>query len=417
MSVTDAQGRRVVRRSELEWDSAVKDPRSSRNQRHEHHGLLSLAVAAMACGRVVLRRIEDFCDDLGAHARRRLSIPKRVSDSTLYRLLAAQGPAGFRETLWRSIHRLVDAKLIKRDLFRFGVVSFDGKSVWTSTSRTVEGAKQSTDERTGLVTSSLSTLRAVLTSALGQPCLDLELIGAKSGESPAFREVFRRVAAEFGNLFLLVTADSGMTGRESALVVLGAKKHYVFALKGNQPKLHAFAERWFALHPGSCLKTTREAEHGGTMTRELHTVNVAGLEGFDFPGAAEVWRITQTWAHEDGRQTAEVRYFISSLPANTLTPTEKLQLVRLHWGIENGHHWTLDVALEEDARQPVQTSREAIETVAWLRVLAYNLLATWRVRAPKKDRRFISWARAQELLRDALRSAHLREKELLAPLR
>jgi len=262
----------------------------------------------------------------------------------------------------------------------------------------------------------LSTLRAVLTSALGQPCLDLELIAAKTGESPAFREVFRRVADQFGGLFEVVTGDSGMTGRENALLIRGARKHYVLALKGNQPTLHGFAERWFAAYPGSSLKETVEAEHGGVMTRQIHVVNVAGSEGFDFCGATEVWRITQRWAHQDGRVTVEVRYFISSLPPTSLAPTEKLNLVRLHWGIENGHHWTLDVALEEDARQPVQTSCEAIETVAWLRVLAYNLLALWRVRAPKKDGAFISWARAKEQLRDALRTAHLHAKELLAPL-
>jgi predicted transposase YbfD/YdcC len=378
--------------------------------------MLSLMVAGFACGRVVLRRVEDFCSDLGPHARRRLGVPKAVSDSTLYRLLSQQDPSGFRETVWKQLQRLLDAKLVNRDLFRHGVVSFDGKTVWSSTSRTVEGAKQSADERTGLVTSSLGTLRAVLTSALGQPCLDLELIAAKTGESPAFREVFRRIAEQFGRHFEIVTADSGMTGRENALLIRGADKHYVLGLKGNQPTLHGFAERWFEAFPGACLKETVEWEHGGRMTRQLHSVNVADLEGFDFYGASEVWRVTQTWTHPDGNRTEEARYFISSMPPKMLTPTEKLALVRLHWGIENGHHWALDVALEEDDRQPVQTTREAIEVVAWLRVLAYNLLAIWRARAPLKDGRRISWTRSMELLRDALVHARMNETELLAPL-
>lgn len=416
MSVTDAQARRAVRRAEMRWDERVQDPRCDRTHRHDHEGLLSLMVAAFACGRVVLRRVEHFASDLGPHARRRLGVSKAVSDSTLYRLLSRQSPAGFRETVCRQVRRSLDAKLVKRDLFRLGVLTVDGKSVWTSTSRTVEGAKQSTDEKTGMVTSSLSTIRAVLTSAVGQPCLDLELIAEKTGESPAFRTMFPRVARAFGRHFEVVTADAGITGRENALVIRGADKHYVLSLKANQPALHGFAERWFATFPGACLKETRELEHGGVMTRQLHVVNVADLEGFDFYGATEVWRVTQSWAHEDGRSTFEVRYFTSSMPSQMLSPTEKLALVRLHWGIENGHHWALDVALEEDDRQPVQASRDSIEVVAWLRVLAYNLIALWRARAPLKDGRRMSWARAMELLRDALLHAKLNETELLAPI-
>ncbi len=116
----------------------------------------------------------------------------------------------------------------------------------------------------------------------------------------------------------------------------------------------------------------------------------------------EVWQVVQRWEHPDGRRTSEVRYFISSMPAGTLDSSEKLGLVRLHWGIENGLHWTLDMVLDEDDSQPVQTSRAAVEVVAWLRVLAYNLLSTWRARGPRKEGRPLSWARSMELLRDAL---------------
>lgn len=413
MSITKAQARRAVGRAEFEWDDAVKDPRSERNQRHGHRGLLSLMAASFACGRVVLRRVEDFCEDLGVGARRRLGIPKAVSDSTLYRLVEKQKPAGFRETIWKQLRRLIELKLIKRELFRFGVMSFDGKSVWTSTKRTIEGAKQAVDDKSGVVTSSLSTLRAVLTSALGQPCVDLQLIAAKTGESPAFRDVFRRVCDNFGQHFEIVTSDAAMTGRENALVIRGGGKHYLLALKGNQPTLHGFAERWFAMHPGSCLKETSDWEHGALMTRQLHVVSVTGLDGFDFYGATEVWRVRQTSIDVSGKTTEEVRYFISSMPSGMLTPSEKLTLVRLHWGIENGHHWALDVALEEDDVQPVQRGRDAIEVIAWLRVLGYNLVAMWRAQGPRKDGRPLSWARVMENLRDAL---VLGTKEPVVPL-
>ena len=65
------------------------------------------------------------------------------------------------------------------------------------------------------------------------------------------------------------------------------------------------------------------------------------------------------------------------------------------------HNWTMDVALAEDDVQPCQQSRNAIEVVAWLRVLGYNLLAAWRAKADKKDRNPMPWARCMEQLRDA----------------
>ena len=111
---------------------------------------------------------------------------------------------------------------------------------------------------------------------------------------------------------------------------------------------------------------------------------------------------------DDGERSCEVRFFISSLPPRGLSPTEKLQLVRLHWGIENNRHWTLDVIFEEDDRQPCQVSRRSVEVVCWLRALAYNLVATVRAGAKQKDRRPQPWRRTMQRLRDLL-VAHAEE--------
>ncbi len=66
------------------------------------------------------------------------------------------------------------------------------------------------------------------------------------------------------------------------------------------------------------------------------------------------------------------------------------------------HNWTLDLVLEEDDRQPCLHSRAALEVTAWLRVLAYNLISSWRAALPLKDKLPVAWARACEVLRDAL---------------
>jgi hypothetical protein len=119
-------------------------------------------------------------------------------------------------------------------------------------------------------------------------------------------------------------------------------------------------------------------------------------------GVEQLRRVRQMTFPPNGKPTMEVRYFLSSVPLGLLTPTQQLQLVRLHWGIENNHNWTMDVMLLEDDHQPCQASKAAIEVICWLRLIAYNLLAIWRARLPKKDRQPTPWARAMELLRDAL---------------
>ena len=402
MLMTEAQRRRAVRRARIPWSTEVADPRGSRGQRHGHTGLLSLMVVAFACGRVVLRRMEELSADLGRSARRALELPRKVSDSTLYRVLSKQSPKGLRQTVVSFIKGLIASKVIQNDLFRKGVMSLDGKSTWTSTKREVAGAKVSPSGQGGPTTYSFSSLRAVLTSSSARPCMDQELIASKEGESPAFREVFPRVCKNFGKLFRIVTGDAGLTCRENAELVTDNDKYYVFGLKGNQPTLHAAAERAFALCSSVVRARTEERSQGNIIVRELHTHSVHDAPDVDVVGAKQFWQVTQTTRPREGEPTVETRYFISSAPHGFLSPTEQLEVVRLHWGIENGHNWTMDMMLREDDRKPCQASKDAIEVICWLRIIAYNLLAAWRARAPQKDRLPMPWARAMELIRDSL---------------
>lgn len=401
MAVTDAQARKALRRADFKFNAQVEDPRDNKNQRHAHHGLLAVMAAAFACGRIHLRKVEDFTSDMAAATGRKLGIKGRVSDTTLYRVVSKQKPKGFRETVYAQIRGLIESKVIVNDLFPFGVMTFDGKSVWTSTTSMVDGAKTSVDENSGVLTASLMSLRAVLTSSQVRPCFDFEFIGEKAGESPAFRLVFPRVCEKFGGQFQIVTGDAGLACRENAQLVTDAGKFYLSGLKGNQPTLLALAEEMFAGCPGGLKKREEEWRNGSLVVRELHTITVKDVAAVDMAGIQQLWRVSQQ-TFTAGNLTAEdVRYFLSSVPPTLLSPTQQLALVRLHWGIENGHNWTMDVALNEDDVQPCQKSRDAIEVIAWLRVLGYNLLATWRSQAGKKDRLPISWARCMEQLRDA----------------
>ena len=391
---------RGIRRCRVEWDSKVKDPRDRRGRRHRHRGLLNLLVMGFASGLPTLRRIEELSSDLTAIARRTLGLAKAVSDTALYVLLFSQGVAGFRETLVTQVKGMWRGKRISNDLFRLGIASFDGKTVWRSSWKHIPGAKEMTDER-GIVHASLAMLNAVLVSSSARPCLDLQLIREKSGESPAFREMVKRVGNAFDQQVDVGTGDAGFMCRENAALIRGLKKHYVFTLKGNQQRLFDIAEAWFEGASGAVRVTTEERRNGTAVTRTLHTLTVSDAH-LDVYGAQELWRIQQDVVGNDGTHTREVRYFISSLPPRELSPTEKLKLVRLRWGIENNRHWTLDAIFEEDDRQPCQISRRSVEVACWLRALAYNLVATMRAAAKQKDRRPQPWRRTMQRLRDML---------------
>jgi hypothetical protein len=401
MAVTEAQGRRALRRADFPWSTQVSDPRKTHNQRHDHRGILSVLAAAFACGRTRLRRVEEFSADLGKGARRALGVGRAISDTTLYRLLAKQGVKGLRETVRSQVHDYLRRKVVSNDLFPVGVLSIDGKSLWASTSAHVEGAKTTIDPASGVLTAALLSVRAVLTSSRVRPCLDAEVIGEKAGEAPAFRLVFARLAKEFGDHFQLVTTDAGLACRENAALVVAAKKHYLFALRENQKNLHSRAVPMLENAP---LKVrTEDHRNGALILRELRTVTVRDLQELDFPGLTQLWALRRqvTLNGATASISDEVRYFASSIPPTLLSPTQQLELVRLHWGIENGHNWTMDVALTEDDAQPCQLTRDAIEVVGWLRILGYNLLSAWRAQAPDKDRKPLSWSRCMELLRDA----------------
>jgi predicted transposase YbfD/YdcC len=90
----------------------------------------------------------------------------------------------------------------------------------------------------------------------------------------------------------------------------------------------------------------------------------------DFRGIAFLYCI------RDGKETTEVRYFISSLPVKG---KQFAHAVRSHWGIENSCHWRLDVTYREDESRI--RDEHLRENFVWLNRLTLSLLK----QHPEKD--------------------------------
>jgi predicted transposase YbfD/YdcC len=146
---------------------------------------------------------------------------------------------------------------------------------------------------------------------------------------------------------------------------------------------------------------TQDRAHGKTVVRELWTHALKPGE-VDFPEAHLLLCVRQRHLGDDGSQSTEWRYFVTCLSTVHLSFAHLLKLVRLHWAIENPLHWTLDLVLQEDERQPCLANASALQVTTWLRTLAYNLLTAWRALLPLVDGLPVRWQRACEKLRDAL---------------
>lgn len=196
----------------------------------------------------------------------------------------------------------------------------------------------------------------------------------------------------------VVTTDAMGCQKHIAWTAREHHAHYLLALKDNHPKLYADVqdffdyadeESWELEH--STTKTVERA-HGRDETRECWV-----LEAPEWLHEKEAWRdlrsivrlhSQRTLAGHTGEQT---RYFLTSLPIDA---ERALRAARYHWGIENGLHWVLDVAFDEDRSRARLENAQA--TWVALRHLAVNLLKrdkTLRVSVEAKRKR-AGWDRS-----------------------
>jgi hypothetical protein len=397
MPISASRAARAVRRLELTLD-ALPDPRRPQGRIHPLAGLLRLVLVAFASQRRVLRDVEDLCDDLSPELRARLGLRRTVSDTTLFSLLGRLDPEVFRPVLFEQIRRDLDSKAVRNDAFRCGVLAIDGKGAGSGLdSAPADECRESVCDDRGRVCWDLYTVRACLVSSSARVVLDQAFVDAKSGELTVFPAMLERLASQFPKLFRIITGDANFASRAAAQLVLGLKRDYVFAIKENRPT--AFAAAKAALCDVEVHSATDERAHGQRVTRELRRAPVPG--GFDgFPGALEFWSVKQLRENPCGSKECEERFFVVSLGPEALTDDERLRLVRLHWQIENGPNWTLDMVLDEDQASPCKVGH-GVAVVSWLRLLAYNLLSVFRSHLPQTARNR-SWRRAADLVRQAV---------------
>lgn len=337
----------------------VPDPRRQcKNLRHPLVDVLVLGFCGVLCGCEDFVEVEAFGRSKEDFFRRFLALPYGIpSHDTFRRVFQAVCPQALQRGL---IQWLQGIRLAAQPETDGEVIAIDGKTL-----------RRTFDRAQGLGALQLVSAWATANGlTLGQVAVD-----AHSNEVTAIPQLMELLDLEG----CVVTIDAAGCQKEIAGQIVAKGADYVLALKENQPALYEQVADYFLgqlaeENPDGKLRRQRQVEegHGRTETREVFVAPATEemvASGAWVGLAAIVLVIRRCVDHATGKSSDEVRYFISSLPAKV---KRLASAVRQHWGIENGLHWVLDVAFNED--QMRQRDRNGIENLALLNRLAVSLL-------------------------------------------
>ena len=175
----------------------------------------------------------------------------------------------------------------------------------------------------------------------------------------------------------IVTVDAAGCQTAIAAKIVEKGCDYALAVKNNQPALAqaieglfngAHEKQWEGV-PHTFAEWV-EKDHGRIETRRCWVVGDLGClgEGHKWPQAKTLAMVEAT-REINGVASTERRYYISSLLADA---GRMGAVVRGHWGVENGLHWSLDVAYGED--QARMREGNSAENFSILRRITLNLL-------------------------------------------
>ena len=347
----------------------LEDPRSTVNQRHPLVSVVVIAVMAVLAGAGGPTAIAEWAVQKKEFLVEALSLPNGVPRKDVFRrVLMAINPAAFQACYVEWLHALRDCAAAASGVEQ-PILAVDGKT-----------ARRSHDRKNGLgALHSVSVWASEFGLSLGQvACAE------KSNEITAIPEVLRLVDIKGA----IITIDAMGAQKAIAAEIIDGGADYVLALKGNQENLHQAVIDHIDEQLEGELKeaqelVTTEKGHGRQETRTyLQIPAPETLPGFTLWKALKTIAIVTSVCLRDGKETIEIRYYISSLAMGV---KQLAHAVRSHWGIENGCHWVLDVTYREDESRIREQSLR--ENMAWLNRFTLSLLKQ------RQDRKSIAMRR------------------------
>ena len=334
--------------------SNINDPRGP-NVSHQLFDIITIAILGTICGADGWVEIEQFGYQKLNWLSQYLLLPKGIpSHDTFGRVFALIDPEEFQASFMKWVKAL-------RKVTQGQVIGIDGKQMRGSHDR-------SQGKRAIYMVSAWAEQNHLV---LGQ-----RKVAEKSNEITAIPELLRLLAIKG----CIVTIDAIGTQTKIAKQIIAAEADYLLAVKQNQGHLYRDLEMLFSYDQQQGFQDA-PYDYDKEVKKGHGRIDVRECWATSDPEYLDSVRQTQKWANLrsiimivrpriiDDEETIKVRFFISSLQANA---KRFLKATRQHWGIENGLHWVLDIAFNED-RSRVRKDH-APANLAVLRHMAVNLL-------------------------------------------
>ena len=330
----------------------IPDPRLARTRRHELQSILAVALCATIAGADNWVEVAEFGELHHDWFVRFIPLPSGIAS---------------HDTFAR-VFRLLDAKQLELACQQWlaqvagrvhGTVAIDGKSV--------RGSSKGDARRPLHMVSAWAADMGLL---LGQCKVD-----GKSNEITAIPELLRLIHLKG----CIVTIDAIGCQKTIAQQLHEHGADYVLSLKGNQRHMHEVVQTHFEVsctagQQGDNIYAERSSGHG---REELRSYRVSPVPealqraAVHWPGLASVVQVARQRQQAGCSASEEVSYYLSSLAAHT--PAQVLaHSIRSHWAVENQLHWSLDVAMREDAAQTYKDQGPHNQTL--LRRMALQVL-------------------------------------------
>ena len=302
---------------------AIADPRRDQGRRHTLADLFALTLCAVISGADDFVAVEAF-----GHAQ----------IGWLRRFVPLAGGVPSHDTLSR-VFGLLDRDHVEHSFAAWAAEAFertDGQVV------AIDGKRLRRARNAG------EPMMTVVSAWASESGTALGQVATRDGEGEV--SAIPRLLALLDVSGCIVTLDAAGCQTDIADQIRGQGGDYVLAVKGNQGYLREDCERW--LFDATVAGTvdafeTHERGHGREETRRYWSAPVPerALRTCIWTGLSSVGMVESTRT-VGGVTSTEQRHFATSLAVGAETLA---RCVRGHWGVENGLHWVLDVALREDA--------------------------------------------------------------------
>lgn len=331
---------------------SLPEPRQSGKVAHKLIDVIIITICAVICGADNWVEVAEFGKEREKWLRKFLELPNGIpSHDTFGRVFSVISSVEFQKCFSSWIKAVFCVT-------KGQVIAIDGKTLRKSHDR-------SSNKAAIHMVSAWATANRVV---LGQV-----KTAEKSNEITAIPELLNLLEIKG----CIVTIDAMGCQKAIAEQIIRQKGDYVLGLKGNQGNLYEDVKLFFEYasliefdHINHSYHKEVDGDHGRIETRRVWTVSdLDWLEGKGQWKGLNVIGMVESTREIDDKTSTERRFYIGSIENNAKLLGNS---VRVHWGIENSLHWSLDVTFREDSCRVRKGN--APENLAVVRHLALGLL-------------------------------------------